>query len=140
MQITKCIDYVTFCPNHSSAKSTPRLKRKRLRSVTPSDTGGVNGASREDALLRSPLSKRKKLAADRSGYSRLKETIIADDLPEEGFGSAGKVSPKQGIEKDRVTSGSTIDEAMDEGDEEEEDDEEEDEDDFLARELEEEWG
>ena len=84
----------------------------------------------QDDDLRSPLSKRKKLAADRSGYSRLKEAISADELV---FGSEGEpsraASPKM-VMKDE----------MEEDDDDDEYEEEEEEDDFLARALEEEWG
>jgi len=108
-----------------SGPSTPRMRRKRLRSLTPSEAG-LN--SSDDNLLRSPLSKRKKLAKDRQNASKLKESIIS---PEE-FGryalpTLPSPSPREEDEED--------------GDEEEEsmfgDD---DDDDFLARELEEEMG
>ncbi|KAG5642167.1 hypothetical protein DXG03_003528 [Asterophora parasitica] len=110
----------------NSVYNTPRANRKRLRSVTPSDSGSVNG--RNDDVLRSPLAKRKKVAAERSGYSRLKEEISADDLAASAGGrsKSSSPSPSKGVD------------TMDEGEEEEE--EEEEEDDFLARELEEEWG
>ena len=102
--------------SRSSVNNSPKLGKKRLRSVTPSDGGrGAND------LLGSPLAKRKKLAADRTGYSRLKDSISANDLASER------------------TNSPQPDEGMEEGDEEEEEEEEE-EDDFLARELEEEWG
>jgi RNA polymerase II subunit A-like phosphatase len=111
-------------PHHSqSGPSTPRMRRKRLRSLTPSEAG-LN--SSDDDLLRSPLSKRKRLAKERQNASRLKESIIS---PEE-FGQYALPtvpSPREEDEED--------------GDEEEEsifgDD---DDDDFLARELEEEMG
>jgi RNA polymerase II subunit A C-terminal domain phosphatase len=99
------------------------MRRKRLRSLTPSEAG-LN--SSDDNLLRSPLSKRKKLAKERQNASKLKESIIS---PEE-FGQYALPtvpSPREEDEED--------------GDEEEEsmfgDD---DDDDFLARELEEEMG
>ena len=121
---------------YSSANSTPRLKRKRLRSATPSEGGGQSNG---DDYPRSPLAKRKKLAADRTGYSKLKEGVTADELTNA---------------KDETTSnGSTsssprpppIPETSEEGSNEQDDDdddeyEEEEEDDFLAREMEEEWG
>jgi RNA polymerase II subunit A-like phosphatase len=90
-----------------------------MRSVTPSDGGGVN-----NDLLRSPLAKRKKIAAERSGASKLKDSISAHDLVDEKL--LFRSSPK--------------DEAMDEDDDDDEEEEVEEEDDFLARELEEEWG
>ncbi|KAI9512484.1 hypothetical protein F5148DRAFT_1279614 [Russula earlei] len=102
-----------------SAPSSPRTRRKRLRSLTPSEAG-LNAS--DDDLLRSPLSKRKKLAKDRQNASKLKESIS----PEE-FAPPTVPSPRE---------------------EDEEEDEEDDEsifgdgfeDDFLARELEEEMG
>ncbi|KAG7099766.1 hypothetical protein E1B28_001579 [Marasmius oreades] len=120
-----------------SANNSPRPKRKRLRSLTPSEAG-LNG---ETDVLRSPLSKRKKLAADRSGFSRLKEAISAEDLQTDsrtqsddsssGKGS-GRATPMARSPKLRVL------DDMDDG--EEEDDDDDIEDDFLARELEEDWG
>jgi RNA polymerase II subunit A-like phosphatase len=110
-----------------STNNTPRLKRKRLRSVTPSDGGHANG--NDDYHLHSPLAKRKRLAADRLGYSRLKEGITAYELAETANNGSTLASPRMPIE-----------ETVDEGFEDSDDEEEEDEDDFLARELEEEWG
>ncbi|KAF5384884.1 hypothetical protein D9615_001109 [Tricholomella constricta] len=118
-----------------SVYNTPKASRKRLRSVTPSESGSVNGAGRDEDVLRSPLAKRKKVAADRTGYSRLKEAISADDLVTEGSsenkGAVGRAQPG---------TPSKSGEAMDEGDDEEDEEDEDEEDDFLARELEEEWG
>ncbi|KAG6874388.1 hypothetical protein C0995_015124 [Termitomyces sp. Mi166 len=117
-----------------SVSNTPRMGRKRVRSVTPSDSGSVNGSAKKDGdILRSPLAKRKKLAAERTGFSRLKDSISAEDL----VGGSEKI--------DSVTdSGSLLKVAEigkeDGGDEDEEDEDEEEEDDFLARELEEELG
>ncbi|THG99880.1 hypothetical protein EW026_g2562 [Hermanssonia centrifuga] len=108
----------------SSASSTPRKKRKRLRSITPSDVS-TNG---HDDSLRSPLAKRKKMVANRSGTSKLKEAITADDLEDEE-GSVGKRSAPASA------NGRDEDEEM-----EEDDDTGEDDDDFLARELGEDWG
>ncbi|KAK7058573.1 CTD phosphatase Fcp1 [Paramarasmius palmivorus] len=109
-----------------SNNNSPRPKRKRLRSLTPSENG-VNG---DPDVLRSPLSKRKKLAADRSGFSRLKEAISAEDLRSRSptpsrKSSSGRVTPRAGTPRD--------------GDDDDDDDVEL-EDDFLAREMEEEWG
>ncbi|KAF8628253.1 hypothetical protein AX15_004028 [Amanita polypyramis BW_CC] len=120
----------------SSRTSTPTMKRKRYRSVTPSEIGkGLNGnvESADDDVLRSPLAKRKKLAAGRTGYSRLKEAITAEELgrtrdSEMGDGTTKRVSIPRAAE------------VKEEGGVDEKDEEEEDEDDFLARELEEEWG
>jgi RNA polymerase II subunit A C-terminal domain phosphatase len=127
---------------NSSANTTPKVSHKRLRSVTPSEVavnGGGGGASssvissKDDDSLRSPLAKRKKLAAERTGYSKLKEAISADDLK-----AASTSSDSQPGEV--ASHGLTV---VPEGSDDNEDDEgedEEDEDDFLARELEEEWG
>lgn len=112
--------------------STPRLKRKRLRSSTPSDGGG-GPSNRTDEALQSPLAKRKKLAAERTGYSRLKEGITAEELTmmdETASNGSRRSSPK-------IIAHENVDDQDGEGDDEEE---EEEEDDFLARELEEEWG
>ncbi len=79
----------------------------------------------DDDFLRSPLSKRKKLAKDRQSTSKLKESI----------------SPEEFVQYALPTVASSRDE-----DEEEEDDDNEsifsddDDDDFLARELEEDMG
>ena len=102
-----------------------RRTRKRLRSVTPSE-GGVNGeGSRTQDVVRLPLAKRKKLVADRSGFSKLKEAITAEDLDEAGAEEVVELPPRSAEE-----------ELTEEG----EGDEEDEEDDFLTRELGEEWG
>ena len=92
-------------------------------------------SSKIDEGLQSPLAKRKKLAAERTGYSRLKEGITADELlatkDETGSNGSRQPSPKSIAQEN-------VDDQEDEGDDESED--EESEDDFLARELEEEWG
>lgn len=54
------------------------MKRKRLRSITPSTNGGSDTSHGGDDALRSPLSKRIKTAAERSGASPLKEEVNAD--------------------------------------------------------------
>lgn len=111
-----------FC---SSVHSTPKGRRKRLRSITPSDGGRSVDGDRD--ILRSPLAKRKKIVADRSGQSKLKEAFSAEDMP------AGDKSSK--------SSTPTSTGKMDEEDEDEEEDEDnDDDDDFLARELGEDWG
>lgn len=67
------------------------------------------------------------MAAERTGYSKLKEGITADELLSTNNESAPKiVAPED------------MDDQDGEGDDEEEEDDEED--DFLARELGEEWG
>ncbi|KAF8665249.1 hypothetical protein AX16_000271 [Volvariella volvacea WC 439] len=124
-----------------SLNGTPRGSRKRLRSVTPSES--LNNA--EEDTLRSPLAKRKKLALSRSGSSRLKDSISANDLHESsevyGLGLDEKESDYDPVlAKARVASWSTgarDDDMEDTGDES---GDEFDDEDFLAGELEEEWG
>ncbi|THH33114.1 hypothetical protein EUX98_g1053 [Antrodiella citrinella] len=114
----------------SSVHSTPRGKRKRLRSITPSDGGRSAEGDRD--ILRSPLAKRKKIVADRSGQSKLKEAFSAAD-----------VSPTMVSDDDGKTSKSSTPtnlDKMDEEDEDEDDEEDDDDDDFLAKELGEDWG
>ena len=111
--------------NTSGTNAPPKAKRKRLRSLTPSEIG-MNG---NDDVLRSPLAKRKKLSADRSGASRLKEAISAKDLQAEEQGDVAVDQPS-GNDGDRLGD-------VDEGDSDEAFDID---DDFLARELEEELG
>ena len=99
------------------------MRRKRLRSLTPSEAG-LN--SSDDDLLRSPLSKRKKLAKERRNSSKLKESISPEEF-------------------DRYAL-PTVASRREEDDDDDDDDEDEsifgddDDDDFLARELEEEMG
>jgi RNA polymerase II subunit A-like phosphatase len=57
--------------------------RKRLRSSTPSEVRGVNDEGGDDAL-RSPLAKRKRLAAERSGASKLKQEVSAAEVGSDG--------------------------------------------------------
>jgi RNA polymerase II subunit A C-terminal domain phosphatase len=86
-------------------------------------------------VLRSPLAKRKKLAAERTGYSKLKEAISANDLlvENEADDDIGR--------SHSISLGSTKEEEMEEDEDEGEgEDDADDEDDFLARELEEDWG
>lgn len=80
----------------------------------------------DDDFLRSPLSKRKKLAKDRQNASKLKESISREEFGQYALPTVA--SPRGGDD-----------------DEEDDDDSEsifgdDDEDDFLARELEEEMG
>lgn len=96
--------------------------------MTPSEIT-VNG--NKDAP-RSPLAKRKKLAADRSGSSRLKDSISAGDLAGSGK-SALTDSPKEDLQEEDEE-----DEDSDEGEEEELEGDIDD--DFLAGALEEDWG
>lgn len=115
---------------NSSTRSTPITKRKRLRSLTPSELG-MNG---NDDALRSPLAKRKKVAAERSGASKLKEAITAKDLDEEAASENGSraVTPAP---VQQPTMNRQVDVDDDDSDEAFDID-----DDFLARELEEELG
>lgn len=104
-----------------------RLRRKRLRSLTPSEIS-VNG--NKDAL-RSPLAKRKKLAADRTGSSKLKVSISAGDLHSQ-IGSNDNTKsyiPEENNREDAGVDGDEIDEGYAPFD-----------DDFLAGALEEDWG
>ncbi|KAF8560165.1 hypothetical protein OG21DRAFT_1480001 [Imleria badia] len=106
-----------------SPNSSPRLKRKRLRSVTPSENGN---ADPQQDVLRSPLSKRKKLASNRTGTSKLKEAFTADEIAS----SRRLRSRSRGLSVESLVASlpSPVDE------------EEDEEDDFLARELGEDWG
>ena len=129
--------------------STPRSKRKRLRSITPSEANSAV-SSLKDPSLRSPLSKRKKLSADRFGTgSKLREshTILAPDFTTSARSSrAGSLAPSEngtGAEsksgtpqKDRRVSSGEDEGEGDDGSEEAFDID----DDFLAREMEEELG
>ncbi|KAI0073946.1 hypothetical protein K474DRAFT_1666016 [Panus rudis PR-1116 ss-1] len=139
----------------SSTNSTPRKKRKRLRSITPTSDAGPSASANSD-VLRSPLAKRKKVAADRSGASKLKEAFSAADIAksmageiieedeggEELDGSSSKRGSKATTPRDAASE-------MDEDDEDDAEDGEDDDgsnlgidedDDFLARELGEDWG
>jgi len=110
----------------NSTNNTPRMKRKRLRSVTPSE------ANNGDDSLRSPLAKRKKLASVRN--SRLKQGITADEL----LSTNGKETPEPDP-KSSVLFAGTVNGDAPEGEDEEEG-EYDLEDDFLARDLQEDWG
>ncbi|KAJ7054040.1 hypothetical protein C8F01DRAFT_1165661 [Mycena amicta] len=140
--------------NSNSAPATPsrgKGKRKRLRSVTPSDA--VNGGG-------SPSTKRKKVAAalaavvaaerTRTSTSRLKEGVTADELARSADAEMKKLPAltTEGISTLEVAAsnsnsnfgGGEEDNDEDDEDEDEEGDADADEDDFLARELEEDWG
>lgn len=128
--------YFYFNRNYFSltiyGRSRPRERRKRLRSLTPSERWNTD----DDDELRSPLSKRKKIAADRSGSSKLKEMLIAEtDGDEEDESQTRDSQPgtprRNSVEDDGE--GYDMDEASSDG-------EMYDEDDFLARELEEDMG
>lgn len=110
-----------------SRNNTPRMKRKRMRSLTPSET--KNG----DDSLRSPLAKRKKFAADRN--SRLKQGITADEL----LSTNGKETREPPDVSSSALFAGAVNGDTPEG-EDEEDDEGDLEDDFLARDLQEDWG
>lgn len=114
----------------SSPSATPR-KRKRPRSSTPSES--MNGDS--EMLLRSPLSKRKKLAAERTGASKLKLGITAVELGTESI-DLNHPAPNQATL--RATAANDADEEDDEGDSDDSESSAEAvemDDDFLAREL-----
>lgn len=136
-----------------SPSSTPKSKRKRLRSLTPSEAN-PSIPSTGDLSLRSPLAKRKKLSADRFGAgSKLREshTISAPDFTTSALSSrAGSLAPSENgagagskpgtPRKDRRAS--SEEDGNGDDDEEEEGSEEafDIDDDFLAREMEEELG
>ncbi|KAJ3869306.1 hypothetical protein EV359DRAFT_70029 [Lentinula novae-zelandiae] len=125
--------------------NTPKSKRKRLRSLTPSETPGING---DADGLRSPLSKRKKVAADRSKMSKLKVAIHADDLRRTASRepSASPVVRVAGSRANSPENDSDMEEVTgplgDEGENENYDESgaESAEEDFLAKEMENEWG
>ncbi|KAI0026888.1 hypothetical protein K488DRAFT_64041 [Vararia minispora EC-137] len=106
-----------------SAPSTPKTRRKRLRSMTPSEAGlNINIP---DDLLRSPLAKRKKIAADRVS-SPLKESAVAESAgSREGSPASweGDEDSRMGDEDEVGTEGEDFDflagELEDEGDDEE---------------------
>ena len=152
-----------FCP-FTSLPPTPHRARKRQRSVTPSESSH-GGRDIEKELLRSPLAKRKKIAADRSGTSKLKLTLSVGDLeatdevdedndsypntPIRGRGNGSRRSSKVGS-RQGSRAGSRNGSAVSAGSQGsyEDDDEnellseegEEIDDDFLAREMEAELG
>lgn len=135
---------LTYNTNSQRFGSTPKGgKRKRLRSLTPSEIPGMNGDS---DVLRSPLSKRKKLAADRLGLSKLKVAIHADDLRssrsrDRSASPTGKLTGSSpGNEDSDMEEVAGIKGDQEEDDEGDESGTEDIEDDFLARELENEWG
>ncbi|KAF9229050.1 hypothetical protein BS17DRAFT_770955 [Gyrodon lividus] len=111
--------------SQNSINSTPRLKRKRLRSPTPSESGNTN---LQQDILRSPLSKRKKIAAGRTGSSKLKEAFTADEIAR----ARRSRSRSNSLIRESFSLGLPSSVGEYEGDEEDED--------FLARELGEEWG
>ncbi|TDL28166.1 hypothetical protein BD410DRAFT_870451 [Rickenella mellea] len=114
----------------SVAFNVPGRTRKRLRSLTPSE----NRSSHldDEDILRSPLAKRKKMAAERSGLSKLKEGISISDISS---------AREKGTQEQRAST-PTVQDQDKAGEDEDEDDSEDgdDEDDFLTRELEEELG
>jgi len=133
------------------ASSTPRSKRKRLRSLTPSEANSAV-SSPGDPSLRSPLSKRKKLSAGRFGAgSKLRESHIihAPDFTTSAHSSrAGSLTPSENgtgtgskpgtPRKDGRVGNGGNDEKGDDNDGSEEAFDIDD--DFLAREMEEELG
>jgi RNA polymerase II subunit A-like phosphatase len=116
---------INLANDSHSTNNTPRMRRKRMRSVTPSDLQSQNG----DDSLRSPLAKRKKLALDRS--SRLKQGTTAEELesiPE----------PEPEPKRSALFGGAVNGDPPEAGQSEEEEDDFDD--DFLARDLQEELG
>jgi len=135
----------------NSIISTPRSKRKRLRSLTPSEANSAVSSAR-DPSLRSPLSKRKKLSADRSGAGsklRVSHTIPTPNFTTSARSSrAGSLAPsengtgvgsKPGTPREGRRVGSGEDDNGGDDDDGSEDAFDID-DDFLAREMEEELG
>ncbi len=127
--------------------NSPRLNtRKRLRSLTPSDPGGGINWNSEDDLLRSPLAKRKKIAAARTGQSTLKQGISADELPKPEETASKDSVLAHGTSRALVSDGRSMDEDNEDNEDDSSssddssDDEEDEEDDFLARALEEDAG
>ncbi|KIM70352.1 hypothetical protein SCLCIDRAFT_101744 [Scleroderma citrinum Foug A] len=108
--------------SQDSVNVTPRPNRKRPRSVTSSER---SNASEQQDIMRSPLAKRKKLAAGRTGMSKLKEAFTAEEIA----GASHLGSRSSSLQQPTPPSGTPS--PINEDDEEE--------DDFLARELEE-WG
>ncbi|KZT08553.1 uncharacterized protein LAESUDRAFT_735745 [Laetiporus sulphureus 93-53] len=123
-----------------SPTSSPKEKRKRLRSQTPSDSSEQNGALSADTdELRSQLAKRRKIAAERSGTSKLKEAITAADLV--GEDAEQKDAENEAAER-ATTPDNTNTDSSDSSDDESDDESDEamDEEDWLAGEMEEEMG
>ena len=89
-------------------------------------------------VLRSPLSKRKRVAAGRSGMSKLKMAMSVTEIGGEGESEAGDESNPSSPVHENGSHGSQgsfeDEESSDDGDGDEIDD------DFLAREMEEELG
>lgn len=118
-----------------------------MRSLTPG-SADVNGSD----ALGSPLAKRKKVAAERTYSSKLKEEITTKDLQagappqtdlQDGAApQADGVGVGEGGGQVASPGSRASNDAMEEEEdgEDEDDDDDDDDDDFLARELEEEWG
>jgi RNA polymerase II subunit A C-terminal domain phosphatase len=111
------------CSDRSGASTS---KRKRLRSLTPSETAELDGG--DDDQLRSPLAKRKRLASQRSGISPLKQAISADELTKDLPGELSTIAE---------VDGAPVGGESDDDDDSDDDDAAFDDDDFLAREFEE---
>jgi RNA polymerase II subunit A-like phosphatase len=117
------------------ANNNNNVELKRKRSVTPSESG-VSTRTGDDNL-RSPLAKRRRQAAGRSGYSKLKEAITADDLEN----AADDEIPMRSQALTELAEGEEGDgDAEEESSQGEMDDDDDDDDDFLAREFEDELG
>lgn len=131
----------TFIPR--SVTNSPLLNtRKRLRSVTPSDAGKSANGNSENDFLRSPLAKRKKIAAERTGHSALKQGISANELakPETMVSNEPETRKADAQNMDEDDDRSSSDEEDDSDEDDSDEDESEEDDDFLARALEEDAG
>jgi RNA polymerase II subunit A-like phosphatase len=114
-------------PIARSAPSTPRSKRKRLRSITPSEAGTNGGGSGED-FLRSPLAKRKRIGMALNP-SPLKVSTLATDDGEAEVGSAAdwEEDSRMGDGDETGTEGEDFDFLAGELEEEQEEEENEEE-------------
>ncbi|KZP28980.1 hypothetical protein FIBSPDRAFT_947374 [Athelia psychrophila] len=125
MNSANCSDEEDSGASRTSSPNTSPKKRKRLRSLTPSEIQiGLNGGGD----LRSPLAKRKKVAAERTGASRLKDSISAGDLVDSKASTPEKLVE---ADEDDDGEGQEDDDSITEGDMD---------DDFLADALGEDWG
>lgn len=135
----KALSHKSHFPGNSNLTfpSLPQTRRdrKRLRSVTPSESGSAPD------VLRSPLSKRKKVAAERSGMSKLKMAMSATEIGGEAGGAESEAGDESNPSSPVYENGShesqgsyEEESSLDEGDGDEIDD------DFLAKEMEEELG
>ncbi|KAI9570383.1 hypothetical protein HD554DRAFT_2321490 [Boletus coccyginus] len=108
-----------------SPNSSPRPQRKRLRSVTPTENGITDP---QQDVLRSPLSKRKKFASNRTGTVEAEGSIHR-------YRNCFPAAVENRSRSRSLTMESPVASLPSLADEDEEED-----DDFLARELGEDWG